>query len=150
GDPLGQLAAELGQVLVREDHREPVAAGLGEHLLQRVGQVQEVLALVDDEGCVAAAVFGGAGAGGGGLPGGGHDQRADQPAGVGAEHSFGEPGQQQPAAVEDVGEVDGGGSGGDGVADERPQQQRPQLVQQRGGVGGAGGVGQLLVPGPEP
>ena len=41
-------------MLVGEDHREPVAAGLGQHLVERVGQVQEVLALVDVQAGVDA------------------------------------------------------------------------------------------------
>ncbi len=57
---------------------------------------------------------------------------------------------QADPAVEDLGHVDGGRSGGEGVADERAQQHRPQLVQHRSGGLGPRGVGQALVPGPEP
>ena len=46
-DALAQVRGELGEVLVRHGDREPVGAGFGEHVFQRVGQVQEVLALVD-------------------------------------------------------------------------------------------------------
>ena len=60
-DALAQVRGELGEVLVRHGHRQPVGAGFGQHVFQRVGQVQEVLALVD--------VQAGVGAGGLGQPG---------------------------------------------------------------------------------
>ena len=48
-DSFPQVRGELGEILVGHHHRQPVGAGLGEHVLQRVGEVEEVLALVDKQ-----------------------------------------------------------------------------------------------------
>ncbi|MEV8064371.1 hypothetical protein AB0P37_50435 [Streptomyces antimycoticus] len=61
--PFAQVAWELGEVLVGQGHGQPVAAGFGEHVLQRVGQGEEVVRLVHVQGRIDALVFGGAGAG---------------------------------------------------------------------------------------
>ena len=63
-DALAQVRGELGEVLVRHGDGEPVGAGLGQHVFQRVGQVQEVLALVDVQAGVRAGVPRAAGRGG--------------------------------------------------------------------------------------
>ena len=98
----------------------------------------------------ARGVLGDAGAAGGGLPGRGDQERPDELGGFLAEGAFGQPGQAQPAVVEDAGHGEGGRPGGDGVAGEGAEQERPELVHQRPDRVRAAGVGQLLVPGPEP
>src|SRR5262249_43950374 len=85
---------QLAEVLVRQDEGQVVAAGFGADLVDGVGQVQEVVAFVDDQYGVAAVGVGLAGAGGGGLPQGGGDERAKNPGGVVADDAFGEPAQQ--------------------------------------------------------
>ena len=74
---------------MREHQAEAVAAGLGADLVDGAGQIQEVLAFVDDQDGVAAGRFGSRAAGGGGLPHRGDDKRAEQPGGVVAEHALG-------------------------------------------------------------
>ena len=64
GDPLPQVGGELGEVLVGHGDRQPVGAGLGEHVFQRVGQVEEVLALVDVQAGVGPGGARGCGRGG--------------------------------------------------------------------------------------
>ena len=116
--PCRRSGGELGEVLVGHGDRQPVGAGLGQHVFQRVGQVQEVLRLVDVQAGVGPGGLGDAGAAGGGLPGAGDDEGADQLGGFLAEDAFGQPGQAQPAVVEDVGHVEGGRPGGDGLPGE--------------------------------
>src|SRR2546430_1235425 len=77
-----QVAGELGEVLVGQGEGEPVLAGLGEYVIEAVGQVEEVVGLVDIEGRVAAALFGLAGPQGSGLPGLGENEGAEQLAGL--------------------------------------------------------------------
>ena len=84
-----------------EDHREPVAAGLGQHLVEAARQVQEVLALVDDQAGVDPGRLAEPGPVRGGLPHLGHDEAAEQPGGLLAEDALGDPNQAD-AAVEDV------------------------------------------------
>lgn len=148
GDALAQVAGELGEVLVGEHHGQAVAAGLGEHVLQRVGEGQEVVGLVDVEGGVDPVAFQSAGAGGGGLPGLGDNERTEQPSGLLAQRALRQAGQQD-AAVQDIGQVKGGLAGGDGLAGERAQQEGTQLVHDRSDDGCARGLGQRLVPEPE-
>jgi hypothetical protein len=68
--------------------------------------------------------------------------------GVGAEGAFPEA-YQADATVEDVVHVDRGLATGQGGAHERAQQQAAEFVHQRGGDLRSGGVGQVVVPGPE-
>ena len=89
GDRRGRLAGELDQVLVREHQGQAVAAGLGADLVDGAGQIQEVLAFVDDQDGVAAGGFGSRAAGGGGLPHRGDDEAAEQSGGVVAEYALG-------------------------------------------------------------
>ena len=89
-----------------ETEREPVAARLGEHLLERCRQVEVVVHLVDVEGAVGACVFGSGGAGERRLPDARHDERAEQPRGVLAERPLRHPHQQQATIVEAAGDVD--------------------------------------------
>jgi hypothetical protein len=117
GEGQDGLAGELGQVLVRQHEGEPVAAGLGEHVADGPGEVEDVVGFVDDDGRVPAPVFGQAGAGGGGLPHRRQDEGGHQPGGVLAELSFGEAGDQDPA-VEHCAHVERGGGGAEGGADE--------------------------------
>ncbi|WP_245997497.1 hypothetical protein [Streptomyces armeniacus] len=138
----------MGQVLVGQEHREAVAAGLGEHVLQRVGEGEEVVRFVDVEGGVDALRFGGTGAGRGGLPDAGDQERAEQPGGLLAQGAFGQSGQED-AAVQNVGQVEGGVAGGDGAAGEVAEQEGAELVHDRSDHGGPGGLGQGLVPVPE-
>ena len=91
---------QLSEVLVGQDQAHAVAAGFGEHVVHRAGQVQEVVALVDEYGAVASFVFGQSRAGGGGLPGAGQHEGAHQSGGVLAELAFGEAGEQDAAVVE--------------------------------------------------
>ena len=95
-------------------------------------------------------MLGQAGAGGGGLPGGGDEERAEQPGGFLAEDALGQPGQQQAAGVEHRAHGEGGRAGGDRGADERAEQERAELVEQRPGRLRPRCLGQLLIPGPEP
>ena len=85
GHALPQLAGKLAEVLVGQGHRDPESACLGEHVLDRVRQVQEVVALVDHQRRVPALALRGAGPCGGGLPGARDHQRPDQPGGLLAE-----------------------------------------------------------------
>ena len=108
--PSRRSGGELGEVLVGHDDGQPVGAGLGEHVLQRVGQVQEVLALVDVQGGVGPGVLGEPGAAGGGLPGPGDQERPDQLRGLLAQGALGQPGQQQARRLSrtaDMSKVDG-------------------------------------------
>jgi hypothetical protein len=109
---------------VGQHQRQVVAAGLGADLVDRAGQVQEVLALVDDQDRVAALRFRPAAAGGGGLPRGGDHERAEQPGGVVAEHALGQPAQQD-AAVEDGAHVEAGGGLPDDAAHEAAGEHGP-------------------------
>ena len=90
------------------------------------------------------------GAAGRGLPRRGDQERPDELRGFLAEGAFGQPSQAQPAVVEHAAHGEGGRAGGDGLAGETPEQERPQLVHQRPDRMSAAGVGQLLIPGPEP
>ena len=101
--PCAQVGGELGEVLVGHGDRQPVGAGLGEHVFQRVGQVEEVLAFVDVQARVRRADAGGGGRGGRRPARSGDDERPDELRGFLAEDAFGQPGQAQPAVVEDLG-----------------------------------------------
>ena len=59
-----------------EGEPDPEAAGFGEHVLDAVGQVEEVVAFVDHQPGIPAGVLGHVGAGGGGGPGVGDDDRS--------------------------------------------------------------------------
>jgi hypothetical protein len=131
GDPLPQVGRELGEVLVGHGHAEPVGAGLGQHVFERVGQVQEVLRLVDVQAGVGPGGLGDAGPAGRGLPGARDDERAGQLRGLLTEDPFGQPGQAQPAVVQDGGHVEGGRPGGDGLPGEPAEQERAEFVHQR-------------------
>jgi hypothetical protein len=148
--PAARSRGELGEVLVGHGDGQPVGAGFGEEVFQRVGQGEEVLAFVDVQARVGALMRGDASAAGGGLPGRGDDERPGELGGFLAEGAFGEAGQAQAAVVENLGEGEGGGPGGDGLAGEGAEQERPQLVHQRADRVRAARFGQLLVPGPEP
>ena len=130
-DALAQVRGELGEVLVGHGDREPVRPGFGEHVFQRVGQVEEVLALVDVQAGVRARGLGQPGAPGGGLPGAGDDERADELRGLLAEDALGQPCQAQPAVVEDLAHVEGGRAGRDRLLGEPAEQERAELVHQR-------------------
>jgi hypothetical protein len=130
-DALAQVRRELGEVLVRHGHREPVGPGLGQHVFQRVGQVQEVLALIDVQAGVGAGGLGQPGAAGRGLPGPGDDEGADELRGFLAQDALGQPGQAQPATVEDPGHVEGGRPGRDRLLGEPAEQERAELIHQR-------------------
>ncbi len=66
--PVAHVRAELAEVLVGQHQGQPVAAGLGEHVVQRMRQGQEVLALIQEHRRVAAGGPPGPGPVGGGLP----------------------------------------------------------------------------------
>ena len=75
---VAELPGQLGEVLVGEDEREPVAAGLGEHLLVAAWQREEVLRLVDVQGRVDTGALSLPGAGGRRLPDLGDDEGAEK------------------------------------------------------------------------
>jgi hypothetical protein len=72
--PAARSRGELGEVLVGHGDGQPVGAGFGEEVFQRVGQVQEVLALVDVQARIRPLLLGDAGAAGRGLPRGGDEE----------------------------------------------------------------------------
>jgi len=147
-DAFAEVAGQLRQMLVGQHEGEPVAAGFGEHLIERSGQGEEVLAFIDVEGGVDPGLLTLPGPVRGCLPDLGNDERAEQPGGVLPEDAFGNPGQQQPA-VQDGCHVEAGRCRGDGAADVVAEQERSQLVQQRADDLGSGGVAHGVVAGPE-
>ena len=66
-------------MLVGKAEREPVAARLREHLLERRRQVEVVVHLVHVQRTVRSGLFGLAGAGERGLPDARDHERAEQP-----------------------------------------------------------------------
>ncbi len=107
-DRLLHLPGQLAEELVGEQPRDVQAARFGEGVVDADRQVQEVVALVQDHAGVRPPVLGDAGAGGGGLPEPRQQQRPDQPGTVFPDHAFRQAGEQD-AAVEDLGEREGGG-----------------------------------------
>ncbi|KOG55378.1 hypothetical protein ADK76_21485, partial [Streptomyces griseoflavus] len=76
-DGLFEVVRELAEVLVGQSEREAVAAGLGEQHLQRVGQMEKVVRLVQIQGGVRALGGWAAGAAGGGRARGGRGARGE-------------------------------------------------------------------------
>ena len=149
GDRLAHLARQLAEVLVGEAEREPVAARLGEHLVQRRGQAEVVVHLVDVEGAV-------------GPPASGRPARASaacQTRATTKEPSsrlvsspsvpFGDAHEQQPALVEAAGDVDRRALLADDRAHRAAKQEGAQLVQHRPGRLRPGRLAELVVPLPE-
>ena len=110
-DRFGHGPRQLVQMLMGQHQRQAIATRLGQHVFQADGQVQEVVRLVDIDRRVQPLFLGDLGPAGGGLPQRRQQQqRAHQAAGVFAEQSLGQAGQQD-AAVKDVGRVEAGDRG---------------------------------------
>jgi hypothetical protein len=90
-----------------EDHAEVQAAGFGEHVFYRIGEIEEVLELVEVQGGVPALGFREASAGGGRLPDLRGQHAAEESGGVVAEDALGEPREYDPVRVDRGFEVEG-------------------------------------------
>ena len=131
-----------------QGEREMVAAGLRQHVVERTGQVQEVLALVRVDGGIEPLRLGGGGPSGGRLPQPGQQQRADQPGGVVAEDAFGQPGEQD-ASVENPGERERALRRPEKIGGKAAGQHGSQLVHDRADDLDLARLRQAVVPTPE-
>src|SRR5699024_4255589 len=89
GEGFTQVPGELGQVLMGEHQTGAVGARFGEHVVDPVGQGQEVLCLVQVNGQVRAVGVALASTGEHGVPHLGQQQRAEQGRGVFTQNPFG-------------------------------------------------------------
>ena len=144
-----EFAGELAQVLVGQDQRQPVPAGLGEELFEPVGQGEEVLALIHIQTRRGAQGLAGAGPGGGGLPHPGDHKAAQQPGGVIAQQPLGHPDQADPT-IQHRTHVEARGGGADHITHKGAQEEGAQAGHDRPHQLGLGGGALLLIPGPKP
>lgn len=136
-------------MLVGQRQTEPEAARLGQEVGDAGRQVQVVLNLVDVGHDRAATGGGLTGAGHGDLPEPGDHEGAKQGGSFLAEQPFGQRHDQNPAAAQHFGQVQGRIGLAEHVAQPAAQQKGAQLVEHRPDGGRAFPLAQALVPGPE-